>query len=323
MRIAISAPIKKDFQKEAEALFPDCQISWMEDLPEEERDSAIRTSDVVLTHNIVGDLTKEEQQLLGHPRMVQTTRTGVDHLSMAELPSDMKLYCNAGGWARGIAESTVGMIIALNRCLREQLRDLQQGEFHILGYHQKSLVEQTVLIAGFGGIGEAVARALHPFGCRLEAVSRHQPQSPLLQAAYTMKNFDHALAAADVLVLALPHSKETDRLIDARRLSLMKKDAMIVDVSRAGLIDHEALLDHVRNHPDFHVAMDVWWGEHDRYPKDGDPILRYPNVIGSAHNAEMNSRCNEEAIRNSLLNIRAFLDGRPVKGYIRKEEYLW
>lgn len=323
MRIAISAPIKKDFQKEAEALFPDCQLLWMEDLSEEERDSAIRTADVVLTHNIVGDLTKEEQQLLGHPRMVQTTRTGVDHLSMAALPSDMKLYCNAGGWARGIAESTVGMIIALNRCLREQLRDLQQGEFHILGYHQKSLAEQTVLIAGFGGIGEAVARALHPFGCRLEAVSRHQPQLPLLQAAYTMKEFDHVLAAADVLVLALPHSKETDRLIDARRLSLMKKDAMIVDVSRAGLIDHEALLDHVRNHPDFHVAMDVWWGEHDRYPKDGDPILRYPNVIGSAHNAEMNSRCNEEAIRNSLLNIRAFLDGRPVKGYIRKEEYLW
>ena len=323
MRIAISAPIKKEFQKEAEALFPDCQISWMEEMGKEERLHAIRTADVVLTHNIVGDLTHEEQQLLGHPRMVQTTRTGVDHLSMAELPSDMKLYCNAGGWARGIAESTVGMIIALNRCLREQLRDLQQGEFHILGYHQKSLAEQTALIAGFGGIGEAVARALHPFGCRLEAVSRHQPQSPLLQAAYTMKDFDHALAAADVLVLALPHSKETDRLIDARRLSLMKKDAMIVDVSRAGLIDHEALLDHVRDHPDFHVAMDVWWGEHDRYPKDGDPILRYPNVIGSAHNAEMNSRCNEEAIRNSLLNIRAFFDVRPVKGYIRKEEYLW
>ncbi len=120
MRIAISAPIKKDFQKEAEALFPACQISWMEEMGEEERLHAIRTADVVLTHNIVGDLTKEEQQLLGHPRMVQTTRTGVDHLSMAELPSDMKLYCNAGGWARGIAESTVGMIIALNRCLREQ-----------------------------------------------------------------------------------------------------------------------------------------------------------------------------------------------------------
>ena len=69
MRIAISAPIKKDFQKEAEALFPDCQILWLEEMGEEERLHAIRTADVVLTHNIVGDLTKEEQQLLGHPQI--------------------------------------------------------------------------------------------------------------------------------------------------------------------------------------------------------------------------------------------------------------
>ena len=52
MRIAISAPIKKDFQKEVEALFPDCQISWMEEMGEDERLAAIRTADVVLTYEI-------------------------------------------------------------------------------------------------------------------------------------------------------------------------------------------------------------------------------------------------------------------------------
>ena len=323
MNIVIAAPIKKDFQGKVETLFPDCSIFWMEDMNKRERLQAIQIADVVLTHNIVGDLTKEEQSLLDHPKMVQTTRTGVDHLSMASLPQDMNLYCNAGGWARGIAESTVGMIIALNRCLREQLYDLQHGIFHILGYHQKSLIEQTVLIVGFGGIGQAVAKALAPFGCRLEAISRHKPESSLLIGAYEMESLDQALTKADVVVLALPHSKETDKIIDGRRLSLMKEDAMIVDVSRAGLIDHEALLYRVKEFPHFHVAMDVWWGEHEKYPKEGDPILAYPNVIGSAHNAEMNSRCNEEAIMNSLENIRAFLDGKPVKGHICKEEYLW
>lgn len=323
MHIAIAAPIKKNFQKEAESLFPDCQISWMEDLGAEERLSAMRRADVVLSHNIVGDLTTEEQALLGGPRMVQTTRTGVDHLSMHALPADMQLYCNAGGWARGIAESTVGMIIALNRCLREQLIDLQQGIFHILGYHQKSLSEQTVLIAGFGGIGQAVAKALSPFGCRIETVSRHEVVSPLVYRSHFMTELAEAVRQADVLVLALPHSKETDKIIDAAILGQMKKDAMIVDVSRAGLIDHKALLERVKAYPHFHVAMDVWWGEHDQYPKDGDPILQYPNVIGSAHNAEMNAMAEQEAIRNALLNIRNFLDGKPVKGYVHKEEYLW
>lgn len=323
MHIAISAPIKKEFQKEVESLFPDCQISWMEEMSEEERKQAILAAQVLLSHNLVGDLLADELTLLDHPQMVQTTRTGVDHLRMDQLPKGMHLYCNAGGWARGIAESTVGMIIALNRCLREQLSDLRKGDFHILGYHQKSLMEQTVLIAGFGGIGEAVAKALIPFCCRLEAISRHKPQSPLLAAAYEMNQWEQAVSQADVLVLALPHSKETDKIVDAHVLSLMKDDAMIVDVSRAGLIDHEALVERVKKYPNFHVAMDVWWGEHDQYPKQGDPLLAYPNVIGSAHNAEMNSRCNEEAIRNALQNIRHFLDGKPVKGYIHKEEYLW
>ena len=323
MHIAISAPIKEKFEEEVQTLFPDCEISWLEDLGVAERLAALKAADVVLTHNIVGDLTENEQALLGHPRMVQTTRTGVDHLSMQSLPADMQLYCNAGGWARGIAESTVGMIIALNRCLREQLIDLQQGKFQILGYHQKSLLEQTVLIAGFGGIGQAVAKALAPFGCRIETISRHEVVSPLVSKSYVMKDLVEAVSQADVLVLALPHSKETDKIIDAAVLEKMKEDAMIVDVSRAGLIDHEALLERVKAYPHFHVAMDVWWGEHDQYPKNGEPILQYPNVIGSAHNAEMNAMAETEAIQNALENIRAFLDGKPVKGYVHKEEYLW
>ena len=321
--MVIAAPLKKGFQKDIETLFSDCQISWLEDMGKEERLQAVEMADVVLSHNIVGDLTEEEQALLGKPLMVQTTRTGVDHLPMQKLPRDMKLYCNAGGWAKGIAESTVGMIIALNRCLREQLDDLQQGVFHILGYHQKSLREQTVLIAGYGGIGQAVAQVLLPFGCRIETISRHEVVSPMVHHSYLMGDLVKAVRQADVLVLALPHSKETDKIIDASILQEMKEDAMIVDVSRAGLIDHEALLERVKRYPHFHVAMDVWWGEHDKYPKNGDPILQYPNVIGSAHNAEMNRLAEKEAIGHALANIRAFLDGKPVKGYIHKEEYLW
>lgn len=187
--------------------------------------------------------------------MVQTTRTGVDHLDFRTLPKGIRLYCNAGGWARGIAESACGMIIALNRCLREQLYDLQRGEFHILGYHQKLLSEETVLIAGFGGIGQAVAEVLHPFHCHLTAISRHLPKSPLLAKAYTMDDLEEAVKEADVLVLALPFSKETEGIISRHILSLMKEDSMVVDVARARLIDRKALLDKVKIIP---VSMWPW-----------------------------------------------------------------
>ena len=126
---------------------------------------------------------------------------------------------------------------------------------------------------------------------------------------------------ADILVLALPFTKETEGLISRHILSLMKEDSLLVDVARAQLIDREALLDKVKNNPRFHVAMDVWWEENEAYPKNGDPLLAYPNVIGSAHNAEMSSTAHREALMNALHNIRAFMDGKPVKGKVNREEY--
>lgn len=321
MNIVIAPPIKETYEKDIRTLFPDAALFWLEELDEEKRKKALEKADVVLSRNIVGDIRKEEIPLLAKPAMVQTTRTGVDHLDFKKLPKDIHLYCNSGGWARGIAESACGMIIALNRCLREQLQDLQQGKFHILGYHQKLLSEQTVLIAGFGGIGQALAEVLSPFHCRLTAISRHLPKSPLLDKAYTMDQLEEAVKEADVLVLALPFTKETEGLISRHILSLMKEDSLLVDVARAQLIDREALLDKVKNNPRFHVAMDVWWEENEAYPKDGDPLLAYPNVIGSAHNAEMSSTAHREALMNALHNIRAFLDGKPVKGKVNRMEY--
>lgn len=321
MRIAVSARIRKSMGSLVEGMLPDCTIDWLEDMNPEDRISSLTAADIVLSRNLVGDLTKEELALLDRPKMVQTTRTGVDHLDFSVLPKGMHLYCNSGGWARGIAESACGMIIALNRCLREQLLDLRAGDFHILGYHQKLLSEQTVLIAGFGGIGQAVAEVLSPFHPKLMAISRHKPQSSLLAESFTMDRWEEAVRQADVLVLAMPCTKETEGLVDGHILSLMKKDAMIVDVARAALIGHEALLQHVKENPNFHVAMDVWWQESEDWPKEGDPLLAFPNVIGSAHNAEMSSTAYKEALKNALTNIRAFMDGKPVKGKVNREEY--
>ena len=321
MNIVIAPSIKETCEKEILSLFPDASISWLEELDEKERKEALEKADIVLSRNIVGDIRKDEIPLLSRPSIVQTTRTGVDHLDFKKLPESIRLYCNSGGWARGIAESACGMIIALNRCLREQLHDLKQGEFHILGYHQKLLSEQTVLIAGFGGIGQAVAEVLFPFHCRLAAISRRRPKSPLLDKAYTMEELEKAVKEADVLVLALPLTKETEGIISRHILSLMKDDAMIVDVARAHLIEREALLEKVKTCPHFHVAMDVWWEENEAYPRDGDPLLAFPNVIGSAHNAEMSRTAHREALMNALENIRAFMDGKPVKGKVNREEY--
>lgn len=80
MNIVIAPPIKETYEKDIRTLFPDAALFWLEDLDEEKRKKALEKADVVLSRNIVGDIRKEEIPLLAKPAMVQTTRTGVDHL---------------------------------------------------------------------------------------------------------------------------------------------------------------------------------------------------------------------------------------------------
>lgn len=80
MNIVIAPPIKETYEKDIRTLFPNAALFWLEELDEEKRKKALEKADVVLSRNIVGDIRKEEIPLLAKPAMVQTTRTGVDHL---------------------------------------------------------------------------------------------------------------------------------------------------------------------------------------------------------------------------------------------------
>lgn len=320
--ITIAPKLKKLFLKKAESTFPDCRVIWLEDLDEKERLEAVSHTDLLLAAKITDELTAEEKQLLDRPKMVQTILTGADHHDFRKLPKGIPLYCNAGGWAHGIAESTLGMIICNNRCLREQTEELSRGVFNATGHNQKLLCEQTFLILGFGGIGQAVAKVLKPFGGKVYAIGRTAPASDLLNGGFAMKDLKEILPQADVLILSLPKTKETEGIINKETLSLMKEDAQIIDVARAALIDYEDILSHIKTHPLFHLSMDVWWKEFDSYPSKGYEILKYPNVTGSAHNAEKTSFALEEAVSNAFGNMRNFLDGKPVKGKVKISEYM-
>ena len=90
----------------------------------------------------------------------------------------------------------------------------------------------------------------------------------------TLADLDQVLAAADVLVLALPLTRATRGLIGARELALMKPAAIVVNVARAAVIDERALYEHLRDQPEFGAGIDTWW--HEPGPDSGFST-RYPS----------------------------------------------
>ncbi|HZC40531.1 MAG TPA: NAD(P)-dependent oxidoreductase, partial [Streptosporangiaceae bacterium] len=177
---------------------------------------------------------------------------------------------------------------------------------------------------GFGGIGRAAARLMRPFGARIHAVNTSGRTSEEVEFAGTLADLDRVLAAADVLLVALPLTRATRGLIGARELALMKPEAILVNVGRAAIVDERALYERLRDQPDFCAGIDTWW--HEPAPgsefSTGYPFFSLPNVIGSPHNSGVTDGALQTGARRAAENVGRFLRGEPVIGVASREDYL-
>ncbi len=319
--ICVAAKIKNTLCDLVEKKLAGHEIIWLEDLSPSERIAAIKRSDIMQAAMMTVELSAEEMRLLGGLEMVQTMSTGVDQADFSLLPARVNLYCNPGGWAHGIAEHALALALACTRMLRPQTEALRRGVFNITGYPMRLLSQCRVLIVGWGNIGRRSAALFSALGSPIEAVGRTAPKDAMLARGWAMEDIDEALHGADIVLLSLPLTHETRGLLDARRLDLMKEDAILVNVARAELIDHDALERRLRAHPSFFAGLDVWWKERSAYPAEGDSLIGLPNVVGSAHNSYFSSLASREAAESALDNIVNFIGGRAVKGRVNLDDY--
>lgn len=320
-KICIAAKIKDELEGVLERRFPQHRIVWLQDMSASERLEAIDGAQYLLAATLTAELSDEEKRILNRVGMVQTISAGIDQADFSVLPKDINLYSNVGGWSTSIAEHALAMTLCCTRRLVPQTRALAEGKFIYRGFGQKLLRECRVLVLGWGSIGRSAAVLHKALGCSLAGLGRTAPNDPVLDAAYSMDNLDAALAEADVVILALPHTRLTHNVINARTLALMKDDAILVNVARAGLIDHDALEAHMASHPNFYAAIDPWWQERSHYPAEGDAVAHLPNAVGTAHNSNESATSMREALESALKNIENAIAGRPLKGRVDADEY--
>ncbi len=192
-----------------------------------------------------------------------------------------------GGNAEAVADLTIGLMIAAARHLVEADAAIRRGEWGT--FVGASVNDKTIGIVGFGAIGQAVARRTNGFNMKILAYDVFRNEQAAAKLHATFVDLDTLLAQADYITLHVPLTPETTQLIDGRALSLMKKSAILVNISRGGVVAEEALCEALKEGRIAAAAVDTFSKE----PLTPEAVLRSaPHCILTTH---MGGRTRESA----------------------------
>lgn len=175
---------------------------------------------------------------------------------------------------------------------------------------------KTLGLAGYGSIGQAVARRALAFGMRVMAVSDSGTvpvSSPRPHFSGTPADLPRVLSESDFLVLACPLTPQTRGMLGAAELARMKPSAFLINVARAEIVEERALYEALRGGRLAGAALDVWY----RYPENGDGLLHgssfpfheLPNVVVTPHMAGWTSPMVARRIARMVENLKRYERG--------------
>lgn len=256
-------------------------------------------------------------------KWIQSPSTGVDYyVAIPEVVSgDVLLTSARGTHSAGLAESVLGMILAFTRGIRASIINQQLRVWDMRPIRSKliELTGTTMGIVGLGAIGKALAERARPFGMRIIAVDVNPvSKPPSVDELWQIEQLSDLLQQSDFVVVTVPRTAQTRGMISSAQFALMKPTAMLVGISRGGVIDQAALTAALKNKTIAAAASDVF--EPEPLPADNelwglDTMLICPHIAGGT---QYEGQYIMEIFKE---NLDRFLKGNlPLRNQIDKEQ---
>ncbi len=252
-------------------------------------------------------------------RWIQGTSAGVGRFveRIGLLESDVVVTTASGAHARPLAEFALLAMLMFGKNTLYLTR--QQREHRWERHADEEVRGKLVCVVGLGNIGLEVARLARALDARVVGVVRDTGARTAAELGVdtlvSTAGLDELLPEADVVVLATPHTPETHRLLDARRLGLLKPSAILVNVARGDVVDEAALVEALRSGRLRGAALDVF--EKEPLPAES-PLWDLPNVFISPHSASTVAAENGWIVDLFCRNLHAYLDGAPMVNVLDK-----
>ena len=234
-------------------------------------------------------------------RLISVQGAGTDALDVAAARRRGIQVCNVPDFCvDAVAEHALALLLAVAKRLEQGRPVLQHGEWRTaLAYPTLGLRGKTLGLFGHGRIGSRIASLGAAFGMKVLATTRSPQSTP----------FDQLLRESDFLILAAPATPDTRGRFTTAAFAAMKPGAVLVNISRAALVDEPALLAALDYGPLAAYATDVFAPEP---PPPDSPLLHHPRVFVSPHVAWGTEDAVQRLLDLSIENVESFLDGRPI-----------
>ena len=289
-------------------------------------EEAVRGAEVLIARR--RPVGARELELAGRPALVVAlgrNATAVDEPAARAAGAALRTIPHPGAVA--VADHTLALLLAVARRFVEGDRGVRSGEYRERGLEPRTTTERSFAfnwlrrddlflldgrelgLVGFGAIGQEVARRALGFGLRVRYFMRRPLTADWNRrlGVEAASSLDDLLANADLVSLHLPHTGETENLLDAAALDRLKPGAVLVNTARGGLVDEAALVERLENGRLGGAGLDVFREE----PLPADhPLLRAPRTVLAPHTGGAGAGGQRELFARCAAAIREFFSAR-------------
>jgi glycerate dehydrogenase len=246
-------------------------------------------------------------------RLIAVAATGVDNIDLDYCRMHQIVVCNTRGYAvNSLPEHALMLMLALRRNLISYREDIRRKRWHdaaqfcLLNHPISDLKTTTLGVVGYGTLGRAMAELASAIGMKVLIAERKNADG--VRDGRT--SFDDVLRLSDVVSLHCPLTEETRNLIGAEEISQMKKDAILINTARGGLVDDIALLAALQASRLAGAGIDVLRVEP---PHEGNLLVDadLPNLLVTPHNAWASRQAMQTLADQLVDNLEAFIRGEP------------
>jgi len=264
---------------------------------------------IILTNKT--PLTRHEITQLPKLQYIGVLATGYNVIDIEAAREQQIIVTNVPAYgSTSVAQMVFALLLELTRAVGSHAWGVRTGrwsnqpDFCYWDKPQIALENLTMGIVGLGAIGQEVAKLAHAFGMSVLGYQRNP--KPINGVKWV--DLEHLFRQSDVISLHCPLTPETEHLINAERLALMKKSTFLINTSRGGLINEEALVQALVNGEIAGAALDVLTVEP---PNQDNPLFKLENCVITPHIAWATQTARQTLLDSVVANIWAFLQGKP------------